>query len=121
MNYESTAQLNSAVAPGVRFIIRKMSFGRRVELTRRIRDLAEKVEFAGAGDSPRDKLDAALLTSEIERAYVLWGLEAVSGLALDGALATPESLLSSGPEDLIREVLAAIQAECGLSDDERKN
>ena len=121
MNYESTAQLDSAVAPGVRFIIRKMSFGRRVELTRRVRDLADKVEFAAAGESPRDKLDAALLTSEIERTYVLWGLEAVSGLSLGGGQATPESLLASGPEALLREILGAIRAECGLSDDERKN
>ena len=121
MNYESTAQLDSTVTPGVRFVIRKISFGRRVELIRRIRGLAEKAEFAAAGETPREKLDAALLTSEIERTYVLWGLEAVSGLLLDGAQATAESLLSSGPEDLFHEVLDAIKAECGLSEDERKN
>jgi hypothetical protein len=121
MNYESTAFVDSAVAPGVRFVIRKISFARRVELTRRIRDLAGQVECAGAGDSPKELLDAALLTSEIERTYVLWGLEAVSGLLLDGAPATPESLVSSGPEELVQEALAAVKAQCGLSEAERKN
>ena len=121
MTYESTALFDSAVAPGVQFVIRKISFARRVELTRHIRDLAERVEFAAAGQSPKDLLDAALLASEIERTYVLWGLEAVSGLVLDGAPATPESLVSSGPEELLREALTAVRSECGLSEDERKN
>ena len=121
MNYETTARIESSAAPGVSFVVRRMSFARRTELIRRIRDLAQRIEVANAGESPRDKLDAALLSSEIERTYVLWGLEAVSGLVLDGAPATPESLLASGPEELFREALAAIKSECGLTGDERKN
>ena len=101
--------------------MQKMSFGRRIELTRRIRQLAEKVEFLSAGESPKEKLDASLLTAEIERAYVLWGLTEVGGLELNGTPATPESLVSHGPEDLFREALEAVRAECGLSDEERKN
>jgi len=121
MNYQTTTRVDSTVAPEVQFVIRRISFGRRMELIRRIRELADRVEFADAGATPREKLDAALLTSEIERTYVLWGLEAVSGLVLDGAPATPESLLSSGPEEVFREALAAVKAECGLAEDERKN
>ena len=98
-----------------------MSFGRRVDLTRRIRELAERVEFLSAGESAKEKLDAALLSAEIDRTYVLWGLRGIEGLELDGVPATPESLVSEGPEDLLREALAAIKAQCSLSDDEIKN
>ena len=101
--------------------MQKMSFGRRIELTRRIRELADGVEFLGAGESAKEKLDASLLTAEIERAYVLWGLTEVGGLELDGTPATPESLVSRGPEELFREAVEAVKAECGLSEEERKN
>jgi hypothetical protein len=98
-----------------------MSFARRMELTRRIRDLAERVEFLSAGESPKEKMDATLLCGEIERTYVLWGLTEVGGLELDGAPATPESLVLRGPEKLFHEVLTAVKAACGLSETERKN
>jgi hypothetical protein len=107
--------------PGVRFVIARMSFGRRVELARRIRELGQKVEFLSAGTDPSEKMDAALLTSAIERLYVLWGVREVSGLELDGCAATPESLADHGPEQLFREALEAVKAECGLSEAERKN
>ena len=121
MTYEAMTRIESTVIPGVHFIVQKMSFGRRIELTRRIRQLAEKVEFLSAGEGPKEKLDASLLTAEIERAYVLWGLTEVGGLELDGTPATPESLVARGPEELFREALAAIKAECGLSEEDRKN
>jgi hypothetical protein len=53
--------------------------------------------------------------------YLTWGLVRVEGLEVDGATATPESLLDEGPEDLCREAITAIKAECGLTDAERKN
>jgi hypothetical protein len=121
MTYEGTTRIESTVMPGVHFIVQKMSFGRRIELTRRIRDLAERVEFLSAGESPKEQLNAALLTAEIERTYVLWGLTEVCGLELDGVPATPETLFLRGPEGLCREALEAVKAECGLSEDERKN
>ncbi len=43
------------------------------------------------------------------------------GLELDGAPATPESLAAIGPEELFREAVAAVKAECGLTETERKN
>ena len=121
MTYDGTTRVESTVMPGVHFIVQKMSFGRRIELTRRIRDLAERVEFLSAGESPKEKLDASLLAAEIDRTYALWGLADVGGLELDGAPATPASLISHGPEDLFREALAAVKAECGLTEEERKN
>ena len=99
----------------------KMSFGRRVELTRRIRELATRKEFVEAGDTANEKMEAALLGSEIDRIYMLWGLREVKGLEVDGAPATPDSLAASGPEELFREALAAVKQQCGLADTERKN
>src|SRR5262245_47333292 len=109
MNYQSWVEMESQTTPGVTFVVTKMSFGRRIELTRRLREIAQKVEFLEAGDE-REKIDAALLTSEIDRLYALWGLREVRGLELDGAPATPETLAACGPEDLFREAVAAVKA-----------
>ncbi len=121
MTYESVALVESRVAPGVRFSVTKMSYGRRMALMQRIRELSRRMEFLEAGNEPADKMDAALVEAEIGRVYVSWGLRAVSGLVVDGAEATPELLAESGPEDLFREALAAVQAQAGLSQEERKN
>jgi len=121
MEYKSCEIIESTVASGVSYTVVKMSFGRRVELMRRIRELAARKEFVEAGDTPNEKMEAALLASEIDRIYVLWGLKEVEGLELDGLPATPESLATSGPEELFREALAAVKQQCGLSETERKN
>ncbi|HJT88484.1 MAG TPA: hypothetical protein VJ732_11525 [Bryobacteraceae bacterium] len=113
--------IESQVAPGVKFTVAKMSWGRRLELMRRIRELARRMEFLEAGQAPAEKMDAALLEAEIHRLYLTWGLRAISGLTLDGAEATPELLAESGPEDLFREALAVVRAGTGLSEAERKN
>jgi len=120
MKYESWLERESQTAPGVTFVLSKMSFGRRVELTRRLREIALQVEFFEAGDAG-EKISAALLTGEIDRLYVMWGVKEVRGLELDGEPATPESLAAAGPEELFREAVAAVKAECGLTDSERKN
>ena len=121
MIYESVVEVDSRIAPGVRFTVARMSFGRRVELMRRIRDLAKRMEFLEAGKRPDEKMDAALLRAEIDRVWLIWGLRAISGLVLDSGEATPELLAESGPEELFREALAAVRAETGLTDEERKN
>ena len=119
--YESSRVIDSKVMPGVRFTVARMSFDRRVELMRRIRDLARRAEFLAAGQSTEEKMDAALVQAEIERLYVGWGLRAVSGLVVDGREASPETLSGDGPEELFREVLAAVRAETGLTEEQRKN
>ena len=121
MTYSSSLARESKIAPDVTFVLARMSFGRRVELTRRIREIAQKVEFLQAGNEPREKIDAALLTFEIERMYVTWGVQEIRGLQVDGAAATPETLADAGPENLFREALAAVKAECGLTEAEQKN
>jgi hypothetical protein len=98
-----------------------MSFGRRVELMRKVRELARRMEFLEAGADAGERMDAGLLRAEIDRMFLLWGLTGVSGLRVDGVEATPEVLVERGPEELFREALAAVRRETGLTDDERKN
>lgn len=107
--------------PGVELVLAKMTFGRRLELMRRVRDLGTKLEYFHAGQDAQNDMEAGLLGAEIDRVYVAWGLEEVRGLVLDGRPATAESLIECGPEELFQEALAAIRAECGLSEHERKN
>ncbi len=121
MNYESVSLVESRVASGVSYTVARMSFGRRTALLRRIRELASRMEFLEAGQKPGEKMDAALLQAEIDKLYLTWGLRAVSGLQLDGVEATPELLAEAGPENLCREALAAVRAETGLNEAERKN
>jgi hypothetical protein len=119
--YSSVRIVDSKVIPGVRFTIARMSFERRVELMRRIRELAKRAEFLAADQSTEGKMDAAIARAEIERVYVAWGVRAVSGLVVDGHDAGPETLCGNGPEELFREALAAVRAETGLNEQERKN
>lgn len=121
MQYESCTRVESKVAPGVVFVVAKVSFARRMDLIRRIRELSLKFDFLKAGESAEEKLEAALLSGEIDRLYVIWGLQELTGLEIDGVRATPDLLANAGPEDLFREVAAAIKAECALSESERKN
>ena len=121
MTYDSSTRVESKVKPGVEFVISRMSFGRRMDLIRRIRELTLKCDFLNAGSSPSENLEAALLSAEIDRLYVNWGLQQLIGLEVDGQTATPELLASAGPEALFVEAVAAIKAECGLTEAERKN
>lgn len=121
MEYTSEVTVESKAAPGVRLVLRRMSFARRVELLRRIRELARRAEFLAAGEDAGEQMDAALLRAEIDRVYVNWGVKRVEGLAVDGAPATAESLAEAGPEELFREALEAVKRQCGLSEEERKN
>jgi hypothetical protein len=121
MTYESVVVVDSQAASGVTYTVARVSFERRMELMRRIRELARRMEFLEAGQEPADRMDAALLRVEIDRIYLLWGLRAISGLELDGKPATPELLAEAGPEDLFREALAAVRSETGLTAAQRKN
>ncbi len=121
MEYASEVTKDATSAPGVRYTIARMSFGRRLDLTRRIWDVARRVEFLQAGSDAREKLEAAVLAGEIDRVYLDWALLRVEGIEIDGTAATPAALIERGPEDLTREMVVAIKAECGLTEEERKN
>ena len=122
MTYASLVEVESKAFPGVRLAIRRMSFGRRLELTRRVQDLAKKLAFLAAAEADAaSEAEQALLGAEIDREYLSWGLERVDGLEIDGETASVESLIEAGPEALVREALQAVRREAGLSESERKN
>src|SRR3984957_11313311 len=103
MTYESEDRVESVIASGVSYLVAKMSFSRRMDLMRRVRELARRAEFLEAGQDAGEKMDAALLRGEIDRLYVTWGLREILGLNLDGKPATPDALADCGPEELFRE------------------
>jgi hypothetical protein len=119
--YESTVWFDSEARAGVRFGIVRVSFGRRIELARRIREIGRRAEYLEASSEPRDKLEATVLAAEIDRAYLDWGLIGVEGLEIDGAAAAPKTLIEAGPVEVAAEALKRIKSECGLTEDERKN
>ena len=120
-SYSSVVWHSSKTHAGVRFGIARISFGRRLEIAREIRALGQKLEYLEAGGSIAEKAEASIAAAEIDRVYLRCGLVALEGLEIDGTPASVESLFESGPDDLTRELLNAIKAEWGLSEEERKN
>jgi hypothetical protein len=121
VRYESIISFDSKAAQGVRFAIHRISFGRRMELSRRVRELSRRAEFLEAGTEVHEKIEANILAQEIDAMYLQWGLVSITGMVIDGEPATAERFLEKGPEELVREVISAIKAQCGLSEGERKN
>jgi hypothetical protein len=121
MGHESSVWFDAEAGEGIRYRIVRISLGRRIELARRIREIGRKLEFFEAGGDWREKLEAAVIQGEIERAYLEWGLEAIEGLEINGEAATPGTLIEHGPLDLALEIVRKIRAECGLGEEERKN
>ena len=123
--WESRVWFDAESIEGVRYEIVRVSFGRRIELARRIREIGRRMEYLEAGatldNGARETLEATVLAAEIDRAYLEWGLIAVEGLEIDGAAATPETLVDRGPVELAMEILGRIKSECGMTEDERKN
>lgn len=121
MQYDSTLTVRSEAIEGVSFTIVRMSFGRRIDLMRRVRELSSRIEYEQAGGRTEDKLQASVLRAEIDELYLRWGLTELSGLKLDGTEADVDSLISHGPEALCREIVSAIKRECALTEEARKN
>jgi hypothetical protein len=121
VKYDSEIWIGSKAIPGVRFAIYRISFGRRMELSRRVREISRKAEFLAAGTELHEKSEANILAQEIDAMYLQWGLVSVDGFNIDGETATALHLLEKGPEDLAREIVCAIKEQCGLTEAERKN
>ena len=121
VRHESVVTLASKRVSGVTYSIRRVSFAGRLKLAQMIRTLDRRLEFLQAGADAASKVDAAIVTREIDGIYLAWGLAAIDGLLIDGEVATPALAIEQGPEGLIDEALAAIKSECGLSGEERKN
>ena len=54
--------------PGVSFAIARMTFGRRLELMKRVRDLAARIEYFDAGRDEKNRMEASLLGAEMDQA-----------------------------------------------------
>lgn len=122
MDYESSVWKESAEAEGVRYRIRCMSFGRRMDLMKRVGESLARLEFLQAGEPTAESTsEATLLGGAIDREFVEWGLEEVEGLTIDGTAASPAMLIENGPELLVQEALRAVRRAVGLSEQERKN
>jgi len=121
VSFESSSWRASRSRAGVKYAIRTISFGARIELARKIREVGRRAEFLEAGTGARDRMEAAVLAAEMDRAYLEWGLVAVDGLEIDGEAATAESLIEKGPVELAVEILDRIKSECGITEEERKN
>jgi hypothetical protein len=118
--YSSLSWHESQAVKGVRFATRRISLSQRIELTKRVRELTLRHEFMKSGDAS-DQLEAALSDLLVRKLYLEWGLIQVEGLAIDGQHATASQLIEKGPEQLSDEIIAALRAEIGLSEEERKN
>lgn len=118
--YSSLSWHESKAIEGVRFAIRRVSLAQRLELNKRVRELMLRHEFLKAGPAA-DQLEAAWGDLLVRKLYIEWGLARLEGLAIDGEAATVELLIDKGPEELVDEIVAAIQDEIGLSEEERKN
>src|SRR5271156_2205459 len=115
VSYDSVLTTRSSALPGVTITINRMSFGRRIELTKRVREISQKAEFLEAGTELKDKIDANILAQEIEAMSLRWALVNVNGLMIDGEPASIEKVIDKGPDQLTREIVSAIKAQCGLS------
>src|SRR5947209_7532087 len=98
LDYRSSVRCASKTFEGVRFTIRRISLGRRIDLAQAVRDLAQELECRRAGESANDQVEAAVLSSRIDEVYLRWGLVSVSGLLIDGEPAAAGAIFASGPE-----------------------
>jgi len=121
VSYASVARIESKEVPGVVFSINRISFGRRMELSRQVRALSQRSEFLEAGSQWGEKIEAGILAQEIDVLYLRWALVGIEGLVIDDEAATVEQLIEKGPEALTREIVLAIKEQCGLTEAERKN
>jgi len=120
VSYSSLSWRRSKTIDGVRFAIRRVSLTQRLELNKRVRELTLQYEFLKAGPAA-DQLEATWADLLVRKLYVEWGLAGLEGLSIDGEAASVELLIDKGPEELVDEVVSALQEEIGLSEEERKN
>lgn len=119
-SYSSLIWHASQALPGVRYAIRRVSLGQRIELAKRVRELSTRHEFLRAGEMS-DQLEASLADLLVRRLYLEWGLVELSGLTIDDRPPTVDALVDRGPEQLVNEIVVSVRGEIGLSEEERKN
>lgn len=151
LTYSSTLSVDSQTFPGVRFTLHKMSEARRAaftlqtaELQSRLRSLNRQamkiIQQVKDAAEPGPELDGqiedlhaqttALVSGELNPAYVRWGLKSITGLAVlndDDAEAAPveiktaEALIADGPPELFAEICGAIISASSMTEADLKN
>jgi hypothetical protein len=119
--YASEKEVESSSHPGVRFVIRRCSAARRLELIQRLAEHAGEYEALRSTERTDDRLRAEALRLRMDFEYLDWGLARVCGLMVDGEAPDVRRLFERGPEALVREIVGRIREECELSEAERKN
>jgi hypothetical protein len=119
--YESTIRSTSRIMPGVTFEVRRVSYGGRLELLKRVRELAARQAFHLSSEGAVERLDAEIAGREIRLKMIRWGLVRVDGLLIDGEAPAVDALIEYGPEGLVAEIAAAVEGQLSLTEEERKN
>src|ERR1035437_5082332 len=58
--WDSRKRVASEAMPGVEFVIHRMTFGRRLELMKNVRDLAARIEYFDAGRDEKNRMKTNL-------------------------------------------------------------
>ena len=131
MDYVSTQTIQSSFSEDISFVLNKMSEGRRISLrlklagmTNRLRELMEQANQAVGTENVAQ---ASMLFDQVKEVvddqitpeWVRWGLVSIHGLRIDGEAATVESMIAKGPRSLYNEIVLAIKAEAGITEEER--
>lgn len=136
-SYSSSRRRESELFPGVTFVLRRMSEGRRLELRKKLGPTNAKIreilrEQGKLLELPADKQDAdaimllqdsydGIQIETMNPETVLWGCKAIEGLEVDGKTLTLDDW-PEWPSALFNEVLQAINDESQLNGaDEIKN
>ena len=98
-----------------------MTFGRRIELMRQVRDLAARLEYFEAGRDAKNEYGGQSSGRRDRPALHSVGRGGDSRADTRRRPCHCRRLMDSGPEELFFEALTAVKAECGLDENERKN
>lgn len=138
--FSSKKTFQSSVFPEVRFTIRVMTEGRRMELRSRLLEYStrlseiysqigylmenkgseEDLEGYAAKRSALQDESELILMEHLNPSWFQWGCISIEGLKLDDKIATPEDWKDL-PSALFHEILGEIKNDAELSGEERKN
>ncbi len=134
--YDTTNRKESEILPGVSFLLRRMTEGRRIELRKKLSPTNAKIrellrEQGKLLEAPDDAQDHnrilelqdefdGLMLETVNPTTLLWGVKQIEGLEVDGKTLTLEDW-QEWPSALFREVLNSVNAEAELNGGEVKN
>ena len=77
LKYSSAEWVESAVMPGVKYLVRRVSLALRAEITRRVKKLLAELEYREAGEGLEDRLSAALVAAQVDGSWIGAGARGV--------------------------------------------